>query len=306
MTRPASRPAARRRSNALLPAFSGLALAVLLAAPVTARAEQVVPAQSGTTAPAAADAAALYDILRLSDMLAILQTEGEEYGRSLDDEMFAGGGGAGWAAKVAGIYDIARMERDFSASFAAALADDAEAVAQAAAFFASGAGARILTLELDARRALMDEAAEDAAKLEWSRIAAEDGPRAALIRRFAETNDLIESNVSGALNANLAFFRGLADGGALGAEMTEDEMLSSVWSQEPEVRQQTTDWLFPYLTLAYAPLTDAELESYIAFSQSPAGQRLNAALFAAFADVFDPISRALGAAAAIQMQGQDI
>jgi hypothetical protein len=110
----------------------------------------------------------------------------------------------------------------------------------------------------------------------------------------------------GALNANLAFYRGLADGGALGPEMTEDEMLSSVWSQEADVRQQTVEWLFPYIALAYGPLSDDELAAYTEFSASGAGQALNSALFAAFGEVFGGISQALGAAAAVQMQGQDI
>jgi hypothetical protein len=53
-------------------------------------------------------------------------------------------------------------------------------------------------------------------------------------------------------------------------------------------------------------LSDEDLTAYIAFSASPAGQQLNAALFAAFDDVFTPISKALGLAVAKQMQGQDI
>lgn len=204
------------------------------------------------------------------------------------------------------IYDTGRMETVFAQGFAQGIGQDTASMAQAAEFFTSDLGARILSLELEARRALLEDATEDAAKLEWSRIDAEDGTRAALLRQFADTNDLIESNVTGALNGNLAFFRGLAEGGAPGAAMPEGEMLSSVWAQEEAVRQQTQDWLFPYLALAYGPLEDAELQGYIDFSASPAGQALNRALFAAFAEVFDGISRSLGAAAALRMQGQDI
>ncbi len=52
--------------------------------------------------------------------------------------------------------------------------------------------------------------------------------------------------------------------------------------------------------------TEAELDSYIAFWESPAGQRLNAALFAAFDTVFRDVSLELGKAAGIAMQGRDI
>ena len=110
----------------------------------------------------------------------------------------------------------------------------------------------------------------------------------------------------GALSANLAFYQGMAEGGAFGGEMTEDQMLADVWGQEAEVRQQVADWLFPYLALAYGPLSDDELEAYIAYSESPAGQQLNTALFASFDGVFSPVSRALGLAVARELQGQDI
>ena len=110
----------------------------------------------------------------------------------------------------------------------------------------------------------------------------------------------------GAMNANLAFYRGLSESGAFPAEMTEDQMLSDVWAQEPDVRAETTDWLYPFLSLAYQPLSDDQLEAYIAFSETAAGDRLNGALFAAFDKVFTQISYDLGRAAAGQMQGEDI
>ena len=38
--------------------------------------------------------------------------------------------------------------------------------------------------------------------------------REQMVPEFAEANDLIELNVVGALNSNLAFYRGMADGAA--------------------------------------------------------------------------------------------
>jgi hypothetical protein len=131
-------------------------------------------------------------------------------------------------------------------------------------------------------------------------------PRLALIRDFAVAGDLIEMNVAGAMNANLAFYQGMADSGGAAAEMTEEEILSDVWGQEPQVRADTEEWLFPYLVMAYEPLSDEDLEAYTAFWESAAGKRLNTALFAAFDVVFTDISRDLGRAAARQMQGDDI
>jgi len=153
---------------------------------------------------------------------------------------------------------------------------------------------------------MLDEAVKDAAKVAAADMAQDQDPRLALLRDFAIAGDLIEQNVAGAMNANLAFYQGMAESGTPGAGMTEDQMLSDVWAQEPQVRKDTEEWLFPYLALAYQPLSDEDLEAYTAFWESPAGKRFNAALFAAFDVVFTNISRDLGRAAARQMQGDDI
>ena len=56
--------------------------------------------------------------------------------------------------------------------------------------------------------------------------------------------------------------------------------------RKPRSGRETEDWLYPFMSLAYQPLTDAELQAYLAFSETAGGQRLNAAVFAAFDVVF--------------------
>ena len=264
-------------------------------------AQVLVQAETGDAA-----VIALSETMRIGEIIDIMREEGLAYGQTLEAEMFPGGGGPRWQGIVGMIYDGEKMRARFDAAFARELANAPEDVGQIAAFFAAEPGARFLTLELEARRALLDESVEDAAKLAWEDMVAAGDPRVDLLRRFAETNDLIESNVMGALNANLAFYRGMAEAGAFGDDMTEDQMLADVWGQEADVRAETEDWLFPFLALAYQPLTYEELDTYIVFSETPAGQRMNAALFAAFDEVFTAISQDLGRAVAIQLQGQDI
>jgi hypothetical protein len=198
------------------------------------------------------------------------------------------------------------MRSRFDKVFEAELASDPAAVSAILGFFDTQTGKHILELEVEARRSLMDAAIEDAAKARVVDMQAAGDPRIAAVEQFADVNDLVESNVSGALNANLAFYQGLAESGALGEDMTESQMLSDVWGQEPEIRAETEDWLYPYLVLAYGPLSDEELASYTAFCETAAGQKLNRALFAAFDNVFTVISRDLGRAAARQMMGEDI
>jgi hypothetical protein len=244
--------------------------------------------------------------MQIGPIIDVMQEEGVTYGKTLATDMFPDGGNSRWGQVVASIYDAQGMKDAFNARFAQELAGDAEAVAEIEDFFGSDRGQRILTLEVTARRALLDDAVEDAAKVAAADMAQDHDPRLALIRDFAVAGDLIEMNVAGAMNANLAFYQGMAETGAFGAEMTEEQILSDVWGQEPQVRNDTEEWLFPYLALAYQPLSDEDLEAYTVFWESGAGKRLNTALFAAFDVVFTDISRDLGRAAALQMRGDDI
>ena len=254
-----------------------------------------------------ADPESVLQTLRIPEMIAVMQDEGIAYGDDLEEQLFPGAGGARWDGIVAGIYDEPALLQRFQSAFSARLAADPQAMDEIVGFFATDRGQRILSLEIAARRALLDEAAEEAAAVSVDDMRARDDPRLAVLERFAAANDLIEQNVSGALNANFAFYQGMSDGGAFdAAKMTEADMLADVWSQEPEIRAETESWLYPFLALAYEPLSDTDLQAYLAFSESGASRAMNAAMFAAFDEVFRAISRDLGRAAAEMLSGQDI
>lgn len=279
-----------------------LAACALLMAAVPA----VAPVQVRAETAAAPTAAALAEALQIRDLVTILRDEGMSYAETLDEDLFPGRGGADWVRQAEMVYDLDAMQNRFMAVFDAEMAKDPEALASALAFFGSDRGQRILTLEMEARRALLDKSVEDAARARMDEMRADGDPRVAVLDRFVTANDLIEANVQGALNANLAFYRGMVEVGGMGDAVDEGQMLSDVWSQEDDVREETRVWLYAYLAMAYDPLSDDELDAYIAYSESPQGQRLNAALFAAFDAVFVQVSRDLGRAAALQMMGQDI
>lgn len=281
------------------------AIALSGAVPSTAVFAQAAGGQD-TAGAAQAGVERLITTMQIDAVIEVLRIEGVDYGTSIEDEMFPDQGGAAWQATVARIYNPHSMKTAFAARLADELKANPQAVAEAEAFFASPLGRRLLELELEARRSLLDDETEAAAELAWNDLAAEGGPRVDLLRRFAEVNDLVDSNVMGALNSNLAFYQGMAGTGAFAGEFSEEQTLSDVWAQEADIRQQTENWVYPYLNLGYSSLTDDELKAYVEFSASDAGQALNSALFAAFDAVFVPISRALGAAAALHMKGQDI
>ncbi|MBJ3762849.1 DUF2059 domain-containing protein [Maribius pontilimi] len=263
----------------------------------------LVLAPPALAAPSAATQA-LFDALRLGDVIAIMRQEGVEYGADLEAEMFPGDGGPAWAAAVDTIYDAAAMERGILDGLDTRLEDDdAEELAD---FFTSEPGQTIVDLEIEARRAMRDSDVEEAAEERAMQMRQDGSERMDLIEDFIAANGLIEQNIAGALNSNFAFYRGLDEGNAFEVPMTEDQMIMDVWAQEPEIRDDTEQWVYGYLTLAYQPLSDGDLEAYIALSQTDAGQALNDALFAAFDVVYSDISRQLGARAADFMQGEDI
>jgi Uncharacterized protein conserved in bacteria (DUF2059) len=220
--------------------------------------------------------------------------------------MFPSGGGTGWADAVDRIYDTPRLRAAFDQKLSSDLASDPQAVAEIVKFFGSELGSRVVSLEIEARRAILDEAAEEAARVAADKRRTNRDPRSRQIDRFIEASDLLEMNVAGSLSGSLAFMTGLNEAGVNGVALPADELTRQVWEQETQIRDDTEIWLQAYLGLAYSPLTEAEMNSYIAFWESPAGQRLNAVLFAAFNQVFSGVSRDLGHAAGLAMLGQDI
>ncbi|MFN3146993.1 MAG: DUF2059 domain-containing protein [Paracoccaceae bacterium] len=244
------------------------------------------------------------DVLGLPDLVAIMHEEGTSYGAGLREELFPGTSAVRWEAEVDAIYDIDRMEAVVRRALARDITEaDAETVI---AFFDGPLGRRVVELELSARRALLDEDVEAASRTALEARRADDDPLLDRLEAFILVNDLIESNVVGALNSNIAFYRGLAEGGAFPDGLTETDILEDVWRQEPEIREETVTWLYSYLGMAYDPLAPEDLEAYTAFSASPEGRRLNRALFAGFDELFNAISLALGRAAGQYIGGQDL
>ncbi len=279
--------------------FLVVALGLGLAGPVPLRAETVQAPRGGAEV-------SLSEALQIGAVIEVLREEGLAGAADIASGFGTGQGGAGWQASVEAIYDPVRMQQVFDDVLTARLAGAPEETALAIAFFTSDLGTRALKLEVEARQALLDPDTEAAARFHWEDMVAAHDPRVTALSRFAEINDLVDSNVSGALNSNLAFYQGLASAGGPLDELSEADILGMVAADEEATRASTTEWLFPFLALAYQPLSDEELQAYTDFSDSPAGRRVNAAMFEAFDRLFVQISRELGQAAGREMAGQDI
>ncbi|MCV6598630.1 MAG: hypothetical protein OIF40_16310 [Mangrovicoccus sp.] len=248
---------------------------------------------------------AVLDAMRLGELMEILQRESELSGQELDDSMLDGTGGAAWARTVSRINDAERLEQALRAEMAQSLDDSA--AEQSLEFLSSEQGQRIVGLELSAREALLDPAIEEMNMAAMEAQRGENTARFAQVTRFVEVNDLINANVAGALTGNVAFLRGLRDGGFPPYERVGDsQLLADVWQREPEIRLEAEEWVYSFLTLAFGPLGEADLEAYTAFSETEAGKALNRALFLSFDQVFGETSHALGEAVAQFLMAEDI
>ena len=250
------------------------------------------------------DTEVLFELLMLPEIISIMREEGVSYAGTIGQDLFAGPPTADWQNKVERIYDydvmVGMVKEDFEISLS-----DAD-LTPMIDFFGSDQGQMIIGLEVSARQALLDEAVEEASEEMAAVAIADEDPRMTLVQEFVQVNNLIETNVAGALNSNLAFYGGLVDGGAFGGALSEEDILTDVWSQEPDIRSNTTEWIHAFLFMAYQPLDDADLQGYIAFSETDAGGDINRAMFESFDRLFNGISRSLGRAAATEMTSQEL
>ncbi len=259
-----------------------------------------------STAPAVLAASAddldlLFQAIGTPRLMEIMRAEGMDQAGELGTDMF-GRRGAEFRDMAGRIYDTGRMTETFRVEFDAALVD--VDVAPLLAFFASDRGREIVSLELSAREALIDPDIEEAAETAAEQLAEDSPDRRDLLETFVNTNDLVNLNVMGAMNASVAYYQGLVSAGD--GALSEGEILSEVWSQEPEIRADTEVWIYAYLGFAYDPLEDADIEAYIDMSSSPAGKALNRALFEGFDDVFNEVSYLLGRATVTFGQSEEL
>ncbi|RNF36320.1 DUF2059 domain-containing protein [Paracoccus methylarcula] len=249
----------------------------------------------------------LWRVLRLGDLMPIMRDEALAEAEVMRESLFERGGDDRWLDIVARIHETGRLERLLRRGLQEAMATEPPAlIEEALAFYETSLGQRLIGLETSARQVMLDSDAEALAKTRFAKAASHGIPRVEQIGRLIEKADLVGPNVAGGMNAALAFSRGFDEGGGYLAPMTEAQMLSDAWAQEPLIRAETLGWMEAYLFLAYSPLNDAELERYTTFSASPAGRTLAHVLFAGFDRLLAQTSRDMGLAAAGQIEGRKL
>lgn len=287
-----------RSPKSLSGVLAGLLLSLGLAYPVAADvAKTGVPGAGAVQASDAQSFEELWGLLGMADLVSILHDEGLEMAMSSDIDLLGHDGGQRWDAAVTKIYDEADLTDELRQQFRQSLQKmDLAALCD---FYKSDEMQTIIQNEISARRAFLDIDFEQDARARWLQgDTSEDLDD--IIGRYIDKNDLIELNVMGALNSNFVFLsklnQSLPDSTG---HMTEDEILTHVWSQETDIRTDTSEWMFAYLHTAYERVDTGALGRYVAFSETPTGQALNQALFRAFDAVYLRLSSDLGRAVGV-------
>lgn len=257
-----------------------------------------------TALPLWADArhTVLMDVLKIRELSAILHAEGLAFGATLNREWLEEQGGPAWTGQVTRIYDPERIREGIRAGLEPAL--KGEVLEDTITFFASDLGAKIITLENSARAAMADETIEQEARGRFAELYGSNDSRLIQINRMIDAGDLVNRNVTSALNSNYNFVRALVDGDVY--VMSDDEILADVLSERDEITADTLNWLGGFMTLAYSPLSIEELTAYADFSETAAGKALNAGFFASFDPLYEDISYALGRAMALNMVAEEL
>lgn len=242
----------------------------------------------------------LFDALNMDEIISIMQEEGkrdaiatiEVYAqRSVDDAL---------SERIDRIFDKTEMQvvlinmtsENMNAGQIAAVSD----------FLNTDVGMRANTLEITARRAISDDAIEEYALSQFDDVS--ELARYTQFRDIIEALDLIDQNTYGAMGAQYVFMRQLAGSDQL--NLTDDDITEMLMAGEDELREGIREWLYGFFNMAYAPLNDAELATYVKFQQSEAGQALNRSLFAGFNELSVRHAEKMGGMVAELMQVQDL
>jgi len=242
----------------------------------------------------------LFDALNMADIISIMQDEGKRdaagtieiyTGQMVDD---------GLNARIDAIFDKTEMQIVLINKTSEKMTDTQ--IATATEFLNSDVGARANTLETTARRAISDDTIEDYALSQFNDVT--ELPRYTQFRDIIDALDLIDQNTYGAMGAQYVFMTQLGQSDQMA--LTDADINELLRAGEAELRDGIREWLYGFFNMAYAPLSDKDLATYVAFQKSEAGKALNTALFAGFNELSVRHAEKMGRLIAELMQVQDL
>jgi hypothetical protein len=254
-----------------------------------------VRAQDDTTAM-------LFDALRMDILEEVIITEGQGHIRETAETYLDQRRVDGFVQQTQYIYDPQSIRDRIYAGMRDGLTEDQRAVALA--FYQSDLGTLVAELEATARQAISADEVEEAAYSIAQSASEQDDPRIATIERAIEDLELVEMNMSGAMNAQYSFLMRLTKVDRLG--LSQGEILSMLDEAAEDTMGSIAEWLVAFMYMAYAPLDDEQLDQYVSYQLSENGDAVNKALFKLFNEIERDSSAALGKELAEALQSQEL
>ena len=252
-----------------------------------------------TALPGWADAVTLrlLEVTQAERLMVQLAEEADRTGADIDQDFLGGTGGALLADTVQRLNAPSRVLPMLEAELTENMTEDERQAVLS--FFESDLGRQIIELELTAREAFFDQDLEDAVKQRVSETGVPD-----LVGEIIRESDLIDRNVRDSVVVLTQFYLGRRAGGM--QDMTEGQIAAFIREMETAIRSDTRDWLNGFLTLAYSPLAEADLQIYADFWKTDAGKAYDRALFAAFREIFSEANYGLGQMVGRLQSSEDI
>lgn len=274
-------------------------------AKMSTTASQVVfaAALSGVCATAgqAADVQALYDALRLDEIADIIHQEGIEQIDVYAENYVGPRSASQFAQQAQSIF----ARDDIQSTLLQGLETlDPDHMATALEYFTSAQGALFAGLETTARAAISDDAVEEQAKQMVTQAQDSDPSRIALLEQSIETLKMVDYNIQAAQESQYSFLIELAQAEVI--DFSQGEILALIAEDQGALTEMVQEWLLAFTYMAYSPVSDDDLQGYIDFQSSDAGQALNQSLFDAFRVMDVAQSQKMGRLVASFMAAQEL
>ena len=255
----------------------------------------VVVAQNNT-------AQQLYDALHMDILVDVIVSEGQEQVKDAAELYLSGRAIKVFIDQNRNLYQPSVIKERLIKGLDVGMTADQRSIALA--FFQTETGSLAAELEATARQAISDQAIEDHAKAMVANAEKNKEARVTELSDAIEKMGLIDMNLAGAMTAQYHFLMPLAKVDALG--LNQAEILNMIQEGQEEIIDNITTWLMAFTYMAYTPLGDEQLTTYLSYQMSENGAALNSALFDAFNGIDRDMSAAMGLALAQALQSQEL
>ena len=245
----------------------------------------------------------LYEALNLNDIVKVIRDEGlEEATLTAEIYLKSQSQTVKFNSQIQNLYDITYLSNFLLEGISTAILE--KDVQELLLFYKSPLGAQVARLEASARLAISDDAVESMA-IEIAKSAkTKDKIRYKQLEKNMKEMKLVEQNIKGALESQYGFLMELSK--ATDINLSQDQILLLLSSSEEDLRKEVTAWIMGYSYLAYKPLNDEHLNSYLDFLATTSGKALNETLFNVFNELSFKTSSAIGKIIVLLREARDL